>query len=613
MALVRRYRADDWIPTATEALAALRVGELKKLAALVTTSSPGRKDELVALLLGHLEGDHLRALWERLGELERTAVAEVVHGVGTRFEPERFRAKYGRDPDWGSLDQYDRAAKPSPLRLFLYGSGILPDDLRERIETFVPEPPSASLETVAELPAALEREVARFDYETRRTERWTETVPLAVRETERPAQHDLEAVLRLVEAGKVSVSDKTRRPSAAAIRAVAAVLDGGDFYEDEAVGPIRAFAWPLIVQAAGLAQLSGTRLQLTKAGKGALAAPPAEALRACWRRWLDTRLLDELARVESIKGQTGRGKRGLTAVAGRRAAVAVALADCPVGRWVAVDELFRYMRAADHDFEVTRDAWGLYLAEPHDGSLGYDGCGGWEILQARYALCLLFEYAASLGLVDVAYVPPAGARDDYRKLWGADGLEFLSRYDGLAYLRLTPLGAYCLDVAGEYAPAPPQRRPVLAVAPNLELAALEPLLPGERLVLDRYAERVSELVWRLEAGRLLAALEDGGSVAELAEFLSARSVAQLPETVSRFLEDVAERGGRLRDRGAARLIECGDPALAALVANDSRTRRLCLLAGERHVVVPAASEPAFRRALRDLGYAVSALERGIAA
>ena len=63
-----------------------------------------------------------------------------------------------------------------------------------------------------------------------------------------------------------------------------------------------------------------------------------------------------------------------------------ALAECPVGRWVCTDELFRYMRAAGHEFEVTRDSWSLYICDPQYGSLGYDGYGDWHILQARYAL-----------------------------------------------------------------------------------------------------------------------------------------------------------------------------------------------------------------------------------
>jgi hypothetical protein len=56
----------------------------------------------------------------------------------------------------------------------------------------------------------------------------TDKVLLAVRETERTAQRELLSVLRLVDAGKVAVSDKTRRASPATI--------------DANAGPIRAFA-----------------------------------------------------------------------------------------------------------------------------------------------------------------------------------------------------------------------------------------------------------------------------------------------------------------------------------------------------------------------------------
>jgi hypothetical protein len=387
------------------------------------------------------------------------------------------------------------------------------------------------------------------------------------------------------------------------------LLDTGDYDADDELGPIRAFAWPLLVQAAGLAERAGARLRLTVAGRTALAEPAAPTLRRAWKRWLDTRLLDELSRIDAIKGQTGKGRRGLTAVAGRRAVIADALADCPVGRWVDVDELFRYMRASGHDFEVTRDAWSLYLCSPEYGSLGYDGYGGWEILQGRYALCVLFEYAATLGLIDVAYVPPAEARDDFRQLWGADDLEYLSRYDGLSYVRVTPLGAYCLGIVDEYEPPRVEPRAVLSVFSTLEVVAIdESLNAADRIVLDRYADRASDRVWQLAAERLLAALEEGGSLIELSEFLTARNVAPLPEPVVQLFRDVEERAGRIRDGGSARLILCGDPALATLVANHVRTRRLCMLAGERHIVVPAASERAFRRALRELGYSVPASE-----
>ena len=122
------------------------------------------------------------------------------------------------------------------------------------------------------------------------------------------------------------------------------------------------------------------------------------------------------------------------------------------------------------------------------------------------------------------------------------------------------------------------------------------------MVLQSYAGQVSDRVWQITAEHLLGALETGGSLDELSEFLAARSAEPLPEPVLQLLQDLRERAGRIEDGGVARLIACDDAALAALVANDTRTRRLCMLAGDRHIVVPARSERAFRRALRELGY-----------
>ncbi len=609
---------EDRIATVGDALIAINVPGLNQLAALVCSDRlPTRKAELVALVSTRLAHDDvLRDTWERLDDIQQAAVAEVVHGHGPRFEHDRFLAKYGRSPDWGTLDNYPRRSTgPTALRLFFFGGRTMPDDLRDRLRAFVPAPADAVLATLDGLPAAIERRWTVLDPAVGKRREEAEEVPLEVRETERAAMQDLETVLRLVESGKLAVSDKTRRPTAATIRLMADALAEGDFYaqQDDGVGPIKAFAWPMLVQAGGLAELRGTRLALTKAGVKALGAEAASVIALTWRRWLGTRILDELARVEAIRGQTGNGKRGLTAPAGRRDAIADALAECPPGRWVASDELFRHMRAAGHRFEVTRNAWTLYICEAGYGSLGYDGCG-WKILEVRYALCLLFEYAATLGLIDVAYVTPAGARPDYHDLWGTDGLEYLSRYDGLEYLRLTALGAWCLGVTDAYEPTKLDVAPAFTILANLELTVTGTgLTPADRLVLERYAEQTSDRVWRLGRDKLLAAAEKGESPADVQEFLAARSFTPLPAVVVSLLEDVAERTERLVDRGSMRVIECADPALVALLANDSKTRSLCTAAGKDRLLVPTACEPAFRRAVRKLGYAVRSGEQTRAA
>ncbi len=591
----------------------MKASELRKLASLTGARLPTRKEELVEVIVAHLAGNRLRTVFESLDELQKAAVAEVVHSDDTFFAADRFRAKYGSNPSWGSLDEYRREARPTPLRFFFVGNGVMPDDLKERFRAFVPPPEHAAVNVLESLPSAYDRPFKRWNSKTKREEKGTGPIPLAIRESERVAQRELLSVLRLVDAGKVAVSDTTRKPTAAAIAAISSVLEGGDYYphvppkdkwHDENAGPIRAFAWALLIQAGGLAQLAATRLQLTKAGRKALGDPAADTLRAVWMRWVGTSILDELSRIECVKGQIGKGRRALTAMVSRRDVVANGLAACPAGVWITTAEFLRFMRALGSDFSVSRNAWGLYIGELRYGSLGHEE--GQRILDERYVLCVLLEYAATAGLIDVALIPPAGARADYHDLWGTDELSYFSRYDGLIYFRINAFGSFCLGSAPAYAPAPAARKAVLRVLPNLEIAAVgEELEQADRLALDGYASRVSEGVWRLQPAGLLAATEEGQSVDEIRAFLTARSADELPNTVERLLCDIAERGVRIQDRGLARLVECADPVLAALIANDTRTRKHCLRAGERHLVVPASSEPAFRRALREVGYVLA--------
>ena len=422
---------------------------------------------------------------------------------------------------------------------------------------------------------------------------------VTVRETAPEALANLPAVLQMCAAGQLRCSETTRRPNAATTRKVAEILVRGDFYPHDAIA---AFAWPLLLQAGGLAELAGGRLQLTARGRAALTAPTPGTVRHLWRRWLSHAVLDEMNRIEEIKGQ--RSARALTAAKPRRQVVAQALASCPAGEWIAVDALFASMLRRPAQPTVARDPWKLYIAEPNYGSLGYDGFHGWSLLEGRYTLCVLFEYAGTLGLFDLAYTDPAGARDDYHDNWGADYLDQLSRYDGLRSLRMNALGAYALGLAETYEPPAdvgPAGR-VLKVLPNHDIVVTGELRPADRLVMDTYARQNSERVWSVGADSLLAAVDRGLGLAEFTQFLRERAHNELPSTVTTLLDDCASRATRVQDLGVARLVTCSDPPLAALIVNDRELRRLCFLVGDRHIAIPIEHELAFRKALRALGY-----------
>ncbi len=426
---------------------------------------------------------------------------------------------------------------------------------------------------------------------------------VTVRLTEAAALGNLRAVLQQCAAGRLRCSEKTSRPSAATVGVVAAALVDGDFSNRE---PIAAYAWPLLLQAGGLAELAGGRLQLTGRGRAALTGPAEETIRRMWSRWLSHGVIDEMSRIEAIKGQ--RSARALTAVKPRRQAVGQALAACPPGEWLDVDEVFARVRQLASDMTVARDVWKLYIAEPQYGSLGYAGFHDWPVVEGRYVLCLLFEYAASLGLFDVALADPAGAREDFRHNWGTDDLMQLSRYDGLRAVRLTALGAYAMDLTPSYelVVQPASVGPSLEVLANLEVVVTGVLRPGDELQLDAYAQRTSDRVWSLSAASLLAAVDRGRALEELTQFLQQQAGHALPSSVTTLIGDITGRASSVRSLGVVHLIECADPPLAALIAGDRHLRRLCSAVGDRHLAVLLEHESAFREALRALGYALAA-------
>jgi hypothetical protein len=218
-------------------------------------------------------------------------------------------------------------------------------------------------------------------------------------------------------------------------------------------------------------------------------------------------------------------------------------------------------------------------------------------------------------LIDISFLHP----DDGHINFNEEGnrsyydTEAMSSYDGLAYFRLTPLGAYILGKTDRYTPAVLPQKQILRILPNLEVVAIEELSRADRLNLDSYLQTVSDSVWKLDSVKLLNAISQGRNVNDLQTFLVANSGAALPQTVTQFLADLQTRTTSLQDMGTARLIRCADAALAILIANDSRTKAFCFLADQPsammaktpcYLVVPIATETKFHNALKKIGYSL---------
>jgi hypothetical protein len=296
-----------------------------------------------------------------------------------------------------------------------------------------------------------------------------------VRLTEKEAQLYLRTVLQLCAAGKLRCSEKTMRPSSVTISTLVSHLAGGDFY---LLDPIASFAWPLLVQAGGLANLEGGRLQLTRKAGPRCGSRRWRSSERCGSAGWPTRY----RRVQLDRGDQGPARpqcsqRGQTTPPGgcRR------VGRLPARRVARRGHPVRDHATAEHEPRDRPQPDGAVEAiprRPQYGSLGYDGFHAWEILEGRYTLAVLFEYAGTLGLLDLDYIHPIGGREDFQDNWGWEDLDALSRYDGLQAIRLTALGCYALGLTDSYQPpAGDEQNRTLKVLPKLDVVTTG-TLPG---------------------------------------------------------------------------------------------------------------------------------------
>ncbi len=617
------------MPTLEQHLSALTVDELKWYAPVVASQLPTRKSDLVDLLKRALtDPAEVRRLWEHCTPVQRQVVAEVVHTLGGRYDADRVEAKcpgatapanarsYGGFYTSAGHGARRKAATPFDL-LFGYNYEVgrfIPADLRSLLRTIVPPPPPPEMQSQAEPPVI-----------PKTGKQQASSPEVEVSTAERAVFHDLAATLSLVDQGKVSVSAATRMPTLTSLRHLRQRLLVGDYFPEEeyerAEDAIRPLALIMLAQAAKWAAptASGGKLELTRSGAALLAVPlEASHIRDAWQRWLKTDLLDELSRIRAIKGQQSKAVR-LTKPAERREKLNAVLSVCALDRWVELDEFLRYMRAEAQMPAIERNAEsGLYVGSYTIGSYdeygwsGYTKAKYWDVVIGSYVRAVLWEYAATLGLIEIAYTRPEETPHDFGKIFGLDD-EYVSRYDGLLSLRLTYLGAFVLGLTDEYTPpALPVEEgpPLLKVLPNLDVVITDAsrIIATERAFLERIGTTESQDVYRLSRDQVLEATQHGLSVEQIESFLAAKSgltEAQLPQTVRVFFQDLQQRLRVLREGGKMLMLEGDDPYVLTELANSPALRPLVQLAtvGDRTVLlVPEEREAAVRRHLRKLGY-----------
>ncbi len=544
---------------------------------------PTRKKEVIDMLVEYMaDTATMQLVFTSLPPVEQNALREMTWRANL-LDNIALHAKYGETLGDETL----------LFRLFLFNAprAMLLPHLNEQLKTFVAEPPEVAPHYTPEfhLVSAIED---------------LEAEALDIHQTESAALYDVRAVMRLMDAEGVEASAQTYKVSNRGAHKILEILKDGDFYPvHKKTTGMKPFAWGLIFLAAGMAALEGRKLRLTEKGKKASKLPEHELIKELWGAWLQYMGFQELNRVTEIKGQKTKSNILERAPLVRKK-IADGLALLKPGEWIHVDDFAAFMKAKGMWFEAARNYWGLYILDSRYGHLGYDESRG--IVDTRFLLVFLLEYAAVMGIVDVALVAPHYARYDYSDLWGGDDLEQLSDYDGLYYIRLTELGGHVLGLTEEYTPPKREVKRYFEIMPNLDILLMDDdFNEGDRILLERMATKTSQMVWHLDAFLIVKAVDSGLPVDEIRDFLTANSDDALPEPVESLLEEIGEKSTAVKMLGKEIVLQIKDETTTQELLKDKKINKLVHLSADNHLVIKEENKKKFKNALLKKGYIVS--------
>jgi hypothetical protein len=551
-----------------------------------------RKGELVSFLRKELlSPERLRHHWSRLDELSRKAVSAAYHNEGN-FDVDAFAAQYEQLPP-RPRHQWYYTFQPILLDLFLPNNQI-PAELMPLLGQLVSPPERFQINGVVEAPTALQAGKKK--------------IPLIRAETEKAGLHDLAVCLRLIDQGRLKFSTSSARLTPVSTKLLLDSLLLGDFFpQPEAANAkevIRPFGLDVFVQGAGLVRAGYAKAGLTEAGKAYLRTQDPELLLEAFEQWSNESAFDEITRLTELKGFRTRGLQ-LSKPPARRAAIAEALSWCPTGVWISITDFYRALRAWHFVVPIEEtNAGSLYYGYRYPYEPWTDTRSYWLLTQGLYTNVVLWEYLGTLGLLDLLYVPAEAIDLPVETYYYED--DSFSRYDGLAYFRITPLGAYLLGQADSYEPATGQQGPLFHLTDDLRLTVENPqaLTPNLLHQIETIATQTGDHDYHLETTRLLAHLEAGGDQQGLIDFLAEHNAGPLPAPVLAWFEQTYENSRAVTIGQKTLLIKVRSAPIFDQLLRDEVIGKFATRLDAKTMIIPASKVEALRKRTRQLGYGV---------
>lgn len=290
-----------------------------------------------------------------------------------------------------------------------------------------------------------------------------------------------------------------------------------------------------------------------------------------------------------------------------RTSLQTLLQSLPVRTWFDVESLVQYCVYRDISLEIIDKSSAsryLFFRQPDSKQRGYYYDNKSYVSRSRYKEVLLFPFLkavmflfATFGLVDIAYDLPKNQR--VQKV----NASYLSVFDGLRYIRLTPLGAYVLGVTDSYHVSIEEETANVMLDEKRLLITLDGRDRLKMLVLEKMAEKIGETFFKVSYQSFLKECTSQEEIHKKIDLFHTHIAANPPPNWQEFLDDVLAKINPFSPKQTMAVYKLKpNQELIGLIARDDVLKKYILKTEAYHIVIESKHLPKVKKRLEEFGY-----------
>jgi len=226
------------------------------------------------------------------------------------------------------------------------------------------------------------------------------------------------------------------------------------------------------------------------------------------------------------------------------------------------------------------------------------GRDAYVALAHRPLLKNLMAHLAVLGVTEVAYTTP---HNDEATV---SGKPYLTVFDGVSHVRLTPLGAYLVGHTDVLKEAVVERASAtVTLDPHYLILTIDGDDPLKNMVAEQMGDRLSPGRYRIDYAPFLRDCRRRADVEDKIERFKRHLARDVPERWATFFEEVVRKVQPLKPQAAYLVFQLdGDAELIRLFARDPVLQEHAKKAEDHHVLIAEHHLGTVRRRLEQFGY-----------